>query len=202
MHSEKQYRLLCFCTVPAIRNFIANLMSEVIATFVLVFVVAAIFSKAVAGARPGTGSGRLFGCSPGLGYRPVAWWTYWLRDQSRSRLGAAACTRDTANREQGVLRLGLWNRAHSRTSHRRRTGWVAAACHHEIARISGLDFQQQLQKAGHQISIIFITGYGDISMTGKAMKVGALEFFTKPFDGQKLIDTVEQILAGDSVRRK
>ena len=47
---SKDFKLLCFCTVPAIRNFIANLMSEVIATFVLVFVVAAIFSKAVAGA--------------------------------------------------------------------------------------------------------------------------------------------------------
>ncbi len=39
-------------------------------------------------------------------------------------------------------------------------------------------------------------------MTGKAMKFGALEFLSKPFDGQKLIDTVEQTLAGDSVRRK
>jgi len=50
-------KLLCFCTVPAIRNFIANLMSEVIAKFVLVFVVAAIFSKAVAGAGLVTGPG-------------------------------------------------------------------------------------------------------------------------------------------------
>lgn len=68
--------------------------------------------------------------------------------------------------------------------------------------MNGLDFQQQLQKAGHQISIIFITGYGDIPMTVKAMKFGALEFLTKPFDGQKLVNTVEQTLAGDSVRRK
>ena len=55
-------KLLCFCTVPAIRNFIANLMSEVIATFVLVFVVGAIFSKAVAGS----------GLIPGLGAYLVA----------------------------------------------------------------------------------------------------------------------------------
>jgi glycerol uptake facilitator protein len=54
---SKDFKLLCFCTVPAIRNFIANLISEVIATFVLVFVVAAIFSKAVAGS----------GLVPGLG---------------------------------------------------------------------------------------------------------------------------------------
>ncbi len=57
--------------------------------------------------------------------------------------------------------------------------------------MSGLDFQQQLQKADHQIP-----------MTVKAMKVGALELLTKPFDGQKLLDTVEHTLAGDSVRRK
>jgi glycerol uptake facilitator protein len=59
---SKDFKLLCFCTVPAIRNFIANLISEVIATFVLVFVVAAIFSKAVAGS----------GMVPGLGAYLVA----------------------------------------------------------------------------------------------------------------------------------
>jgi glycerol uptake facilitator protein len=59
---SKDFKLLCFCTVPAIRNFIANLISEVIATFVLVFVVAAIFSKAVAGS----------GLVPGLGAYLVA----------------------------------------------------------------------------------------------------------------------------------
>jgi len=55
---SKDFKLLCFCTVPAIRNFIANLISEVIATFVLVFVVGAIFSKAVAGSClvPGLGA--------------------------------------------------------------------------------------------------------------------------------------------------
>jgi glycerol uptake facilitator protein len=59
---SKDFKLLCFCTVPAIRNFITNLISEVIATFVLVFVVGAIFSKAVAGS----------GLVPGLGAYLVA----------------------------------------------------------------------------------------------------------------------------------
>jgi len=59
---SKDFKLLCFCTVPAIRNFITNLISEVIATFVLVFVVGAIFSKAVAGS----------GMVPGLGAYLVA----------------------------------------------------------------------------------------------------------------------------------
>jgi FixJ family two-component response regulator len=61
--------------------------------------------------------------------------------------------------------------------------------------MSGLDFQQQLQKAVHQIPIIFITGRGDIPMTVNAMKFGGMEFLTNPFDGQKLLDTVEQTLA-------
>ena len=59
---NKDFKLLCFCTMPAIRNFIANLISEIIGTFVLVFVVGAIFSKAVAGS----------GLVPGLGAYLVA----------------------------------------------------------------------------------------------------------------------------------
>jgi FixJ family two-component response regulator len=67
--------------------------------------------------------------------------------------------------------------------------------------ISGLDFQQQLKKAGLQIPIVFITAHGDIPMTVKAMKSGAVEFLTKPFDDQDLLRAVQQALAGDRVRR-
>jgi len=66
--------------------------------------------------------------------------------------------------------------------------------------ISGLDFQQQLRSAGLQIPIIFVTGYGDIPMSVKAMKSGAVEFLTKPFDDKELLDAVRQALARDSVR--
>lgn len=66
--------------------------------------------------------------------------------------------------------------------------------------ISGLDFQQQLRSAGVQIPIIFITGHGDIPMSVKAMKSGAVEFLTKPFDDNELLDAVQQALARDSVR--
>lgn len=68
--------------------------------------------------------------------------------------------------------------------------------------ISGLDFQAQLRNAGFQIPIIFVTGHGDIPMTVKAMKLGAMEFLTKPFDDQELLDAVEQALARDCVYRK
>jgi RNA polymerase sigma factor (sigma-70 family) len=68
--------------------------------------------------------------------------------------------------------------------------------------MSGLDFQAQLQNAGLQIPIIFVTGHGDIPKTVKAMKLGASEFLTKPFNDQELLDAVEQALARDCVHRK
>jgi FixJ family two-component response regulator len=68
--------------------------------------------------------------------------------------------------------------------------------------MSGLDFQQQLRNAGLQIPIIFVTGYGDIPMTVKAMKSGAVEFLTKPFEDQALLDAVQQALARDSATRQ
>ena len=68
--------------------------------------------------------------------------------------------------------------------------------------INGLDFQEQLRSAGLQIPIIFLTGYGDIPMSVKAMKSGAVEFLTKPLKRHTLLDAIQQALARDSVRRK
>jgi FixJ family two-component response regulator len=68
--------------------------------------------------------------------------------------------------------------------------------------ISGLDFQQKLRNADRQIPIIFITGHGDVPMTVKAMKSGALEFLTKPFDDKELLTAVEQALDRDSATRE
>ncbi len=67
--------------------------------------------------------------------------------------------------------------------------------------ISGLDFQQQLKKRRVQIPIVFITAHGDIPMTVKAMKSGAVEFLSKPFEDQDLLGAVQQALAGDTARR-
>ncbi|ABF42730.1 two component transcriptional regulator, LuxR family [Candidatus Koribacter versatilis Ellin345] len=66
--------------------------------------------------------------------------------------------------------------------------------------ISGLDFQQQLKEAGLSIPIVFITAHGDIPMTVRAMKSGALEFLTKPFEPEHLLSVVEQALACDVAR--
>jgi FixJ family two-component response regulator len=68
--------------------------------------------------------------------------------------------------------------------------------------INGLDFQHKLADAGVQIPIIFITGHGDIPMTVKAMKSGAVEFLTKPFHDQDLLDAIQQALDRDRVRRR
>ncbi|HEY5760952.1 MAG TPA: response regulator transcription factor [Steroidobacter sp.] len=66
---------------------------------------------------------------------------------------------------------------------------------------SGLDFQRDLAGANIDLPIIFITGYGDIPMTVQAMKGGAIEFLTKPFRDQELLDAVNIGLARDRARR-
>src|SRR5271169_4178055 len=68
--------------------------------------------------------------------------------------------------------------------------------------VNGLDFQRQLADAGIHIPIIFITGHGDIPMTVKAMKSGAVEFLTKPFRDQDLLDAIHQALVRDQVMRE
>jgi FixJ family two-component response regulator len=68
--------------------------------------------------------------------------------------------------------------------------------------VSGLEFQRQLADAGVRIPIIFITGHGDIPMTVKAIKSGAVEFLTKPFRDQDLLDAIHQALDRDRVMRR
>src|SRR3979490_2784704 len=68
--------------------------------------------------------------------------------------------------------------------------------------INGLDFQRELTEVGVRIPIIFITGHGDIPMSVKAMKSGAIEFLTKPFPHQDLLDAIPQALARDRVVRQ
>jgi FixJ family two-component response regulator len=68
--------------------------------------------------------------------------------------------------------------------------------------VNGLDFQRDLADKGFRIPIIFITGHGDIPMTVKAMKSGAVEFLTKPFRDQDLLDAIHQALERDRVTRQ
>jgi FixJ family two-component response regulator len=68
--------------------------------------------------------------------------------------------------------------------------------------MSGLDLQRELTEAGIRIPIIFITAHGDIPMSVKAMKLGAVEFLTKPFRNQDLLDAIHQALDRDRVARQ
>jgi FixJ family two-component response regulator len=67
---------------------------------------------------------------------------------------------------------------------------------------SGLDLQRELAAANREVPIIFITGHGDIPMSVQAMKGGAIEFLTKPFRDQDLIDAIQLGLSRDRVRRE
>jgi FixJ family two-component response regulator len=68
--------------------------------------------------------------------------------------------------------------------------------------MSGLTFQQELAKAGVGLPVIFVTGYGDVPMTVRAMKAGAAEFLTKPFDDQVLLDAIHAAIERDRARRR
>ena len=68
--------------------------------------------------------------------------------------------------------------------------------------LSGLDLQRELTKIGASIPIIFITGHGDVRMTVQAMKDGAVEFLTKPFREQELLDAVREAIGRDRTERQ
>lgn len=68
--------------------------------------------------------------------------------------------------------------------------------------MSGLEFQEELEKTGIRIPIIFVTAHGDIPMTSRAMKAGAIEFLPKPFQKQELLDAIHQALQRDRVLRE
>ena len=68
--------------------------------------------------------------------------------------------------------------------------------------LSGLELQRELTDAGISIPVIFITGHGDIPMSVRAMKAGAVEFLTKPFRDQDLLDAIEQAIDRDRELRK
>src|SRR5208283_2944536 len=68
--------------------------------------------------------------------------------------------------------------------------------------LSGLDLQRELAAHGIDLPVIFITGHGDIPMSVRAMKAGALEFLTKPFRDQDLLDAIQQALQRDRAARQ
>ena len=71
-----------------------------------------------------------------------------------------------------------------------------------MPRMSGLDLQKELESRGIEIPIVFITGHGDVPMSVRAMKQGAVDFLLKPFNDQQLLDAVHAALAADEGLRK
>jgi FixJ family two-component response regulator len=71
-----------------------------------------------------------------------------------------------------------------------------------LPQMSGLDFQRRLAETGMQIPIIFVTAHGDVPMSVKALKSGAVEFLTKPFRDQDLLDAIQQALQRDRADRE
>jgi len=100
------------------------------------------------------------------------------------------------------LRSECFRTAHEFLRKKRPDGPSCLVLDVRLPGVNGLDFQRQLAEAGVQIPIIFITGYGDIPMTVKAMKSGAVEFLTKPFIDADLLNAIHQALDRDRVGRQ
>jgi FixJ family two-component response regulator len=108
---------------------------------------------------------------------------------------------------QGLLKsVGLRSKAFASTQEflagRATDGPCCLVLDVRLRGLSGLDFQRQLAETGVQIPIIFITGHGDIPMSVRAMKSGAVEFLTKPFRDQDLLDAIQQALERDRIVRQ
>ena len=92
-----------------------------------------------------------------------------------------------------ALRVEAFGSAADFLKRGRAANGIAAAClilDVRLPGVSGLDFQAELARADMHLPIIFVTGYGDIPMTVRAMKAGAVEFLTKPFREQDLLDAI------------
>jgi len=100
------------------------------------------------------------------------------------------------------LRSETFGIAHEFLRRKRTDGPSCLVLDVSLPGVNGLDFQRELADAGVQIPIIFITGHGDIPMTVKAMKSGAVEFLTKPFQDQQLLDAIRQALDRDRLARR
>src|SRR6202049_3137672 len=108
---------------------------------------------------------------------------------------------------QGLLKsVGLQSEAYGTTQEflrsKRPDGPSCLVLDVRLPGSNGLEFQRDLADKGFRIPIIFITGHGDIPMTVKAMKSGAVEFLTKPFRDQDLLDAINQALDRDRQTRQ
>src|ERR1051326_61213 len=100
------------------------------------------------------------------------------------------------------LRVEVFGSAQDFLQSRRANGPGCLVLDVRLPRMSGLEFQKELVKANIQVPIIFITAHGDVPMSVRAMKAGALEFLTKQFRDQDLLDAIQTALERDRIRRQ
>jgi RNA polymerase sigma factor (sigma-70 family) len=100
------------------------------------------------------------------------------------------------------LRVELFASAQEFLNHKRGDSPSCLVLDIRLPGVSGLDFQAQLQKAGIRIPIVFMTGHGDIPMSVRAMKAGAIDFLAKPFRDQDMLDAVAAALRRDEAARE
>jgi FixJ family two-component response regulator len=100
------------------------------------------------------------------------------------------------------LRSEIFGSAQEFLDRKRPAGHSCLVLDVRLPGMNGLDFQRALAEKGIPIPIVFVTGHGDIPMTVKAMKSGAVEFLTKPFDDQALLDAIYQALDRDRSARE
>jgi FixJ family two-component response regulator len=99
------------------------------------------------------------------------------------------------------LQVEAWGSAHEFLRNQRPDAAGCLVLDVRLPGKSGLDLQRELTEANIHIPIIFITAHGDVPMTVRAMKAGAVEFLTKPFRDQDLLDAIQHALQRDNTRR-
>jgi len=100
------------------------------------------------------------------------------------------------------LRVESFASAHEFLARPRAEGPSCLVLDVQLPGLSGLDLQQELAKAEVQLPIIFLTGHGDIPMSVRAIKAGALEFLTKPVDAEALLEAIQRGIAQDQRARQ
>jgi FixJ family two-component response regulator len=100
------------------------------------------------------------------------------------------------------LRVETFRTAQDFSRHSRPEAPACVVLDVRLPGLSGLDLQRELMRTGAPIPIIFITGHGDVPMSVQAMKAGAVEFLTKPFREQALLDAIREAIGRDRVARQ
>src|SRR5262245_15402744 len=100
------------------------------------------------------------------------------------------------------LRVEIFASAQEFLAHPQTDGPSCLVLDVQLPGLSGLDLQRRMSDAGIEIPIIFITGHGDVPTSVRAMKAGAVEFLTKPFMDQDLLDAIQQAIKRDRAARR